>query len=561
MTTASSQAAAPKRTISLQAALVLPFLLAIFGAVGMTGYLAIRNGQQTVDDMALRLEQSTSKRIEQRLDNYLPLLPKLTKINLDAAQSGNLQLANLTQMGRVFCSQMQNFEIGYAAFANPQGDFIGVERLATGKLLINEQSTRTNGKLAVYPATANCDRGPLQVTKDGYDFRQESWYNETRQAKTPLWSSIYNWEDKPEILSVSFNHPLYDAEKRFQGVISSDFILTQLSGFLRDLEVSQSSRVFLIERSGNLIASSADETPYKLLNKTAKRLPVEESRDAVIRGAAAYLRGKFENFTQIDQAQSLQTRIQGQMHYLHVSPWRDEQGLDWLIVMAVPESDFLGTVQANTRQTIFLCLIALIVSTGIGLWTSRGILRPIRSISQASDALAHGQSEVAVPESNITELNRVAQSFNDMAQRLSRAMLKLQTDNQTLGDQVEEKSLALAEAVQRIRHKQGNSAQKQREQRVKLMNLSMQIGYPVTSMQGELGSAHASLRGVLEELLDYREQVKTLPLELRQEISSVDLDLLIADLQKRIIMLEQGSHRIDDLSSNLNQYIQQMQEG
>jgi hypothetical protein len=35
---------------------------------------------------------------------------------------------------------------------------------------------------------------------------------------------------------------------------------------------------------------------------------------------------------------------------------------------------------------------------------------------------------------------------------------------------------------------------------------------------------------------------------------------LIGDLQKRVIMLEQGTHRIDGLSANLKQYIQQIQQ-
>ena len=83
-----------KRRISLQLALLVPFLLQIFGAVGITGYLSIQNGQRTVNDMATRLEKATSKQIGQQLDGYLPLVPKLSKINAAAAQSGNLKQVN-----------------------------------------------------------------------------------------------------------------------------------------------------------------------------------------------------------------------------------------------------------------------------------------------------------------------------------------------------------------------------------------------------------------------------------------------------------------------------------
>jgi methyl-accepting chemotaxis protein len=560
MTTSPQPTAKNQRRISLQSALVLPFLLQIFGAVGITGYLSIQNGQRAVNDLANRLEKSTSKQIEQRLDSYLPLVPKIAKINADATRQGGLNLQNLTQIGQVFCSQMQNFPVGYAGFGTPQGDYIGVERLDTGKLVINEQSARTNGKLAVYPATATCDRGPMSEAKDDYNFADEKWYAETVKAKKPVWSSIYNWDDKPEVMSVSFNAPIYSADNQLQGVMGGDFILTQLSEFLKQLEVSQGARVFLIERSGAMIASSADQKPYKLVGKKAERLNAEESSDPVIRDAAQFLKQKFDGFGAIGEATAFQTPLQGQTHYVNVTPWKDPQGLDWLIVMAVPESDFLGTVAANTRQTIFLCIVALIVATILGLWTSRWILGPIQGLNRAADALAHGEAEVEVPESNITELSSVSRSFNDMAQRLRTVLTQLQTDNQSLGAQVEAKNQALDEALKRIRNKQDNSVQKHREDRVKLANLSTQIGYPVNSMQTELSGAQENISTILTELCNYREQIKQLPVELRQEISSAELDVLIGDLQKRVIMLEQGTHRIDDLSGNLQRYIQQIQK-
>jgi HAMP domain-containing protein len=551
---------APKRRISLRAALLVPFLLQIFGAVGITGYLSIQNGQRTVNDMATRLEKATSKQISQQLDGYLPLVPKLSNINADAARSGNLNLQNLTQIGQVFCSQMQNFPVGYAGFGTPQGDYIGVERLDTGKLVINEQSARTNGKLAVFPATESCDRGPMTEAKDDYDFAGESWYAETVKAKKPVWSSIYNWDDKPDVMSVSYNAPLYGPDKKLQGVMGGDFILTQLSGFLNKLEVSPNAKVFLMERSGALIASSADQKPFTMVDGKAKRLNAEESSDPVIRAAAQQLNQKFEGFAGAE-ATDTTAQLEGQTHYLNVTPWTDSQGLDWLIVMAVPESDFLGAVEANTRQTILLCIAALIIATVCGLWTSRWILAPIESLNQAADAVASGDAVVELPQSNITELQSVSQSFGAMADRLRDVLSALQTDNQTLGAQVEEKNQALKEALARIRGKQDHAVQKQREDRVKLANLSTQIGYPVSSMQTELDSAQTNLTTILDELCRYREQVQQLPLELRQEISTADLDAMIGDLRKRTIVLEQGSQRIDSLSDNLKQHIQQIQQG
>ncbi|MEH2301255.1 MAG: hypothetical protein V7K88_20225 [Nostoc sp.] len=39
--------------------------------------------------------------------------------------------------------------------------------------------------------------------------------------------------------------------------------------------------------------------------------------------------------------------------------WQDEFGLDWLVVVVVPERDFMAQINANNQTTILLCLGAL----------------------------------------------------------------------------------------------------------------------------------------------------------------------------------------------------------
>jgi hypothetical protein len=45
---------------------------------------------------------------------------------------------------------------------------------------------------------------------------------------------------------------------------------------------------------------------------------------------------------------------------VEVLPFCDIYGLNWLIAIAVPKSDFLGEINRNTQTTILLCLVALL---------------------------------------------------------------------------------------------------------------------------------------------------------------------------------------------------------
>jgi len=53
---------------------------------------------------------------------------------------------------------------------------------------------------------------------------------------------------------------------------------------------------------------------------------------------------------------------------VNVSPYQDDQGLNWLIVTVLPDSEFTTEMRASTHQSINLILITIIHRYGD--WTS-----------------------------------------------------------------------------------------------------------------------------------------------------------------------------------------------
>ncbi|MGD1944257.1 MAG: PAS domain S-box protein [Leptolyngbyaceae cyanobacterium] len=101
-------------------------------------------------------------------------------------------------------------------------------------------------------------------------------------------------------------------------------------------------------------------------------------------------------------------------------PFQDGFGLDWLIVVVVPESEFMSQINTNTRNTVLLCLAALATAMAISVLTARWITRPILETAKASNRLATGDLNQQVdPSPNpITEINTLATSFNTMSAQL-----------------------------------------------------------------------------------------------------------------------------------------------
>ncbi|WP_392533574.1 ATP-binding protein [Nostoc sp. C117] len=398
--------------------LIVPFILQIFGAVGLVGYLSYENGQKAVKELAAQLENEICDRIEQHLDNYLTTPKQINQINLDAIELNLLKLADFQTTGKYFWKQMQVFNIGYNSFANPKGEFIGVERLDNGNLLINEVSEKHSvGKLYVYTTDNRGNRRHLQEVKS-YDPRVEAWYADAVNIGKPVWSKIYQWEDKPEILSISSSYPVYDKNRKFVGVISVDLLLSQISTFLAKLKIRESGKTFILERSGLIVASSTSDPPYTIVNGKGKRLSALDSKNSLIRFTTQSLIKHFGSLGFIAGKKQLTFTTNGIDYFVQVKTWKDDLGLDWLIVAVIPEREFMEQINANTRTTIILCIIAFLVATEIGILTARWVIKPILLLNRLAKKIAKGEWE-QIPEIHRSdELGELAKSFETMAKQL-----------------------------------------------------------------------------------------------------------------------------------------------
>lgn len=431
---------APLRTI-----LIVPFVLQIIGAVGIVGYLSFRNGQKAVNDLASQLRTEVSNRIDQHLDSQLDTARHLAQVNGDAFDVGLLDPKDLDNMARFFWKQMQLFNVGYISFGTPGGEFAGAGYVLDRNIVGNTVDPKKYGNRDSYSYNTDSqgNKTTLIDIYKNYEFDKELWYSNTVKARKPTWV-LYQWEITPFPLAVSANRPIYDKKNQLIGVIGIDQRLSQVSDFLRQLKVSKSGKTFIVERTGLIVASSSTEEPFKLIDGKPKRLNASESSDGLIQSTAQYLLKHFGgDFNNVKDTQQLDFLLNKERQFVQVLPWKDEWGLDWLVVVVVPESDFMGQINANTRTTVLFCLGALIVATVLGFYTSRLITSPIALLSTASSAIASGKFDRTVEVSGHNELGVLSQSFNDMAQQLRDSFRSLENTNAELEQRVEERTVEL----------------------------------------------------------------------------------------------------------------------
>ncbi|MEM9485774.1 MAG: PAS domain S-box protein [Cyanobacteria bacterium P01_F01_bin.116] len=439
--------------IPLRVSLIVPFTLQIFTAVGLVGYLSFRTGKHAINELALQLQDEVSARVQQKLDAYLSVPPIVNQINVNAFKAGLLSLDNTTVIEDFFYRQLQSFpSVSYVFLGNAKGAIIALGRRLDG-LPVLEKTDKFEDFVSgepynVYALDADGRQGKRLDSYSGYDVRTRPWYVLAAEKQEPVWHNAYSFFGRPDVLSIPHTYPLYNQENTLVGVFATEIVLTEISDFLSTLDVGQTGEVFIIEHSGLMVATSTDQQLAYLDESRQQtiRLHVTDSNAPIIQASAAYLTERFGDFETIHNDQSLTFNLDGEQHFLQVSHFHANDGIDWLIVTTVPESDFMAQINANTRTTFLLCLGALALSLLVGIYTARRIIRPIVQLSQASEEIARGNLEPTITISGSNELSVLGQSFNYMGQRLRESYAQLEEYSQSLKNRVEERTQALLQS-------------------------------------------------------------------------------------------------------------------
>lgn len=425
-----------RQKVPLRWVLVIPFLLQTTVAVGITGYLTVRNGQRAVNQLAEQLRQEMSARVEQHLDALLILPHQLNRQVLDGLRSGAIAPTAFRNNGRHFALQVQRQpDISFWGYYLQTGQGVGAGRWLTGQGVTISEHPQPNQTEYAYATDADGNPTQLLQTYPSYDPRQEVWYREVVQSRKPTWTRVFI-SDIQGYVSASAGAPIYDADGQLLGVVTADILLTRISDFLQSLKISERGQVFILERNGLLIGQSNSQPTIQIVDGKNQRVSLSTSPDPILRATATELEQRFGGLQKIQAPQSLDFVVNHTRQFARVSPWRDAYGLDWLVVVVVPETDFMAQIHANTRSTIFWCTLVFLAALGSGWWAAHWITEPIFHLSRASRFLAnsfqsgifHKTSDRLDPEQIVVEeLSVMAGSFNQMAEQLQVAFGRVQT--------------------------------------------------------------------------------------------------------------------------------------
>ena len=285
--------------LPLRLVLVSLFILQIVAVVGLVGWLSLTNGQHAINDVAKQLRFEITARIEQHLSSYLKMPHLVNSLNLNAIRQSQLKLENFDGLDKHFFQQIQLFDFkGYLYFADTLGRETAAQRKADGSITIYD-GFRKPGKLCCFALTEYTTDKQGNFVKevrsyDNYDPRKELWYKVAVKLGKPTWTPIYQWPWPDAYLALDATMPIYNEAGKFQGVTGVAMNLTDVSGFLSTLKIGQHGQTFIIERSGEIVATSTSEPPVSIdADGKEQRLKSTNSTVALTRTTAQHLQKHF----------------------------------------------------------------------------------------------------------------------------------------------------------------------------------------------------------------------------------------------------------------------------
>ena len=413
------------RSLSLRQVLTLPYVLVVLTVTLVIGGLSYNAGRHAVDELSGQLLRETTARIAAATKTHIAG----AKGVLEAAFPAGVQppadwdaddIAALRERFWIATSIHRNPH-NYAYYGDQQGRFFGLMRHADDSA---ELRLRPSGqgvrKLHAFNGIHGA-LGPAQPETRVFEPRERPWYQLGLQAASNTWSPIYIDFRSQELVTTFVRRvPVGDAPAT--GVVATDLPLQRISEFLHQLELTPNALAMVVEPDGQIIGMSAGEPVQRDASGQYTRVHAERAGNALAADAFRSLRafiGKdseprtaaFRN----EQGQTIQ------VGYTHL---RDEAGLNWWVVVAVPRADFMGDIERSAWRSLVLSLLAALAAIGVGWVVLRVVGRMLGQFIESAQMVGEGRPSPPLPVSRQDELGVLARSLSDM-------QVKLQTDTLT----------------------------------------------------------------------------------------------------------------------------------
>lgn len=410
-----------KFRLSLRQVLTIPYVALVLALALTIVGLSYVAGSRAVDEVSSQLLLETVGRIGQAVDRHIvgsgAVLEAAFPDGMPVASSIDDDIENLRTRFWIATS-LHLDPNNYVYFGNRLGQNFGVYRhsLTEGELRIK---LKAQDPRAFYRFTG-IKGEPVLASRESrlFDPRERPWYKAGATASAQTWTAVYIDFSTNDLVATRARRVL-GRSGEFEGVVATDVKLRALNDFVSRQRVSQNGLAFIVEPDGNLIASSAGPNIKALPDGKKIRISAAESESPVVAATYAEVRARLAAKNAKAGAQELNFSLSnGQTIHAAFDRIKDDAGLEWITVVAMPRSDYMTGVTENLLRTAVLSALAALVAIALGTRILGWVARDLKHLSDAALHVGEGQLDWPVGIQRPDEIGQLARSFETMQQRL-----------------------------------------------------------------------------------------------------------------------------------------------
>lgn len=380
--------------------------------------LAYRSGKSTADELAGQEIRQIHQRIEAHLDSLMNLPPAIDQLNLARLRGHLLALDDPGRNPQLIVQTLQIFpDVSSIVLGSADGRVMWFIRYPGEASYEYAIKSTPNSPMQEHRVSPDGQIDPHILRTYQYTPVVRPWYHDAVQANAPTWGNVYAWirGGKVVTLGIPYVQPYRDAQGKLLGVINCELTFADISAFLKRLEIGKTGIAFIMERDGNLIATS---TGLSCMNDRLERVSATNAPDPRIATAAKKLFAQPGSLGKIYGVQMDNVRIGSSPSQMVVSSYHNRTNLDWLVVTLVPDADFLTGIQRARRTSMLIGAIAVLVAMALGFRTALWMLTPILAVVSHARRIGAGDVDTHINRHDNREITELSTALNQMSDGL-----------------------------------------------------------------------------------------------------------------------------------------------
>ena len=258
---------------------------------------------------------------------------------------------------------------------------------------------RENGKLAA---------GRVEKSYRHLPYVYWDWYQIPRELGRLEWSEPYFDEGAGNAPMTSCSTPFYgdvDGQRQLRGVVNADVSLDALTDLVASVKVLKTGYAALLTRNGMVLAHPLKDV---VMNETFFSIAEARGDSAMRELGKKMIRG--------ESGFILYESLAGVRSWMYYAPIRST---GWTLTVLFPEAELLENVTRLSVTMAAMGGVGIVLLIAAVVYITLSITRPLRQLAAATNEIAAGNFDVALPAAHSRdEAGMLAQNFDAMRKSL-----------------------------------------------------------------------------------------------------------------------------------------------